>query len=203
MEATSALDRPSSLLARSIFAPEGSSFTAATSTSNTLSSAAIAGIVLGSIAGAAVIGALIYLCGLSHSVASFIRYSSPRQSKTPPSHESPLNYDLPSALFQRNKHTSPPSPNPIDWMSGPNTPTNPATATSQHGYEVISPMSFVGSPNVANSQVYNIQSSPSEPMWDPFSCNHHNPEISPRCHVNANDGYAVTRYVISPNRELS
>lgn len=180
MEATSALDRASSLLARSISAPEGSTYTAATSTSSTLSSAAIAGIVLGSIAGAAAIGALIYICGLSHSVASFIRYSSPGQGKAPPSHKSP--FDLPSAIFQRNEPTSPPSPNPINWMPGPITPASPSTAS-----QVISPMSFVESPK----QVY-IQSSPSELMWNPFRSDHHNS----RCH--ANDGY-----VISPNRELS
>ncbi|KFY64945.1 hypothetical protein V496_02909 [Pseudogymnoascus sp. VKM F-4515 (FW-2607)] len=163
MEATSALDRASSLLAKSSSAPESSTFTAATNTSTTLSSAAVVCIVLGSVASAAVIGALIYLCGRTHIIASFIRYSSPQQGKAPPIKNPPYDYDLPSAHSQKRQPTSPILPNPTKWISSQIKPITPAAATSQPGYrnyrnnELVSPLSPVL-----------IQSSPSEPPWNPY-----------------------------------
>ncbi|KFZ20759.1 hypothetical protein V502_02995 [Pseudogymnoascus sp. VKM F-4520 (FW-2644)] len=142
-----ALDRASSLLAKSSSAPESSTFAAATSTSITLSSAAIAGIVLGSVASAAIIGALIYLYGRSHSVASFIRYWSPPQGKAPPIQKSPYNYE----------------PSPI-------TSITPAAATSQPGYrnnELVSPLSPVLIQSSPSEQ-------PWSPYGPPYVGGHHN-----------------------------
>ncbi|KAI9744584.1 MAG: hypothetical protein M1818_002113 [Claussenomyces sp. TS43310] len=179
--------------------PEGTtpSSTASPSTTSSRSSGlgggAIAGIVVGGVAFLAVAGLAIYLFGRNHTLASILRYSQPRPSRS--SNMPPLSYsaqDVPSpyspGLETKEPMPSPEMSMPNNWQSAGYTSQTMSPENHSQAGDVYEGQGLMGS-NILHKQFgqghpqyteldhqsqlqethnpVRIQSSPGEAPWSP------------------------------------